>query len=93
MKKITLMLLATSFLICGCSGNSRELDVPPAGDGLSQPENLSWWSRAAIDATMRFSAWRGAHSGYIALFARDGVSVYSNVAGWKDIASGEPMSM
>jgi len=93
MRNLLLILLTTSVLICGCSGKSKELDVPPARDGLAQPEGLAWWSRAAIDAYMRFSAWRGAHSGYIVLFARDGVPVYSNVAGWKDIASGEPMTM
>jgi CubicO group peptidase (beta-lactamase class C family) len=42
---------------------------------------------------MRYSAWSGSHSGSIALFARDGVPIYSNAAGWKDIASGQPMTV
>lgn len=46
-----------------------------------------------MDTYMRFSAWRGAQSGYIALFAKDGVPVYANAAGWKDIAAAEPMAM
>ena len=87
------ILLAVTLLICGCSGKSKELDVPPATAGLPVPENLAWVSRAAIDAFMRFSVWRGSQSGYIALFARDGVPVYGDVAGWKDIASGKAMRM
>ena len=93
MKKICLTLVAVTILICGCSGKSDKLDVPPASDGLAAPEDLAWWSRAAIDAYMRFSAWSGSHSGSIAMFARDGVVVYSNAAGWKDIASGQPMTV
>lgn len=93
MKNLSLIVLLAAMTLCGCSGESRHFDVPSVRDGLAQPDNLDWWSRAAIDAYMRFSAWRGAQSGYIALFARDGVPVYANVAGWKDIASGEPMAM
>lgn len=77
----------------GCSGRSLPVDVPPAREGLSEPENLAWWSRAAMDAYMRFSSWRGERSGYIALFARDGVPVHAATAGWKDIDSGTPMSL
>lgn len=93
MRELLLLLVVASTLLCGCSGKSSELAVPPARDGLAQPEELAWWSRAAIDAYMRYSAWRGSQSGYIALFARDGVPVYSAVAGWKDIATGVPMTM
>jgi CubicO group peptidase (beta-lactamase class C family) len=93
MRNVSLIVLVTALLLCGCSGKSNELDVPPAHDELAQPEGLAWWSRAAIDAYMRFSAWRGAQSGYIVLFAQDGVPVYSNVAGWKDIWTNEPMTM
>ena len=77
----------------GCSLDSDSLDVPPAGDGLSQPDGLSWWSRAAVDAFIRFSSWRGERSGYIVMVARDGVPIYSNAAGWKDIASKAPMTV
>ncbi len=93
MKKVCLTIIIATVLTSGCSGKSGKLDVPPARDGLAAPENLAWWSRAAIDATMRFSAWSGSHSGSIAMFARDGVVVYSNAAGWKDIASGQPMTV
>lgn len=93
MKKIVLTLLAGIVLLSGCSGKSKELTVPPARAGLAAPANLAWWSRAGIDAYMRYSVWRGSKSGFIALFARDGIPVYSNVAGWKDMASGAPMTM
>lgn len=93
MRNAILVLLASTLVIGGCSGKSAELATPPANANLAQPGNLSWWSRAAIDAFMRFSAWRGAQSGYIALFARDGVPVYGNAAGSSDIATGEPMTM
>jgi len=86
----TLVLL---LVLAGCSGRSLPVDVPPAGEGLPEPENLAWWSRAAMDTYMRFSSWRGERSGYIALFARDGVPVHAATAGWKDIDSGTPMSL
>lgn len=93
MKTLALFAFTAALMLTGCSGESRHFDVPPAQDNLAQPDNLDWWSRAFIDAYMSFSAWRGAQSGYIVLFARDGVPIYANVAGWKDIASGEPMAM
>ncbi len=91
--KTSSLLLLTFLLLAGCSGDSRELDVLPASEGLPAPENLSWGSRSAIDAYIRFSSWRGERSGYIVMFARDGVPVYSNAAGWKDIEAGEPMTV
>jgi len=93
MRHAIAILLSSALVLGGCSGESAQLATPPARDGLAQPQDLSWWSRAAIDAFMRFSAWRGAQSGYIALFARDGVPVYGNAAGFKDIATGQPMAM
>lgn len=93
MRNAIVALLLATLVIGGCSGRSAELDTPPARADQAQPADLAWWSRAAIDAFMRFSAWRGAQSGYIALFARDGVPVYGNAAGFKDIATGKPMTM
>ncbi|MAT92914.1 MAG: serine hydrolase [Halioglobus sp.] len=93
MHKLRLLLLAVAIVLAGCSGASEEFDVPPAAAGLAQPDNLSWWSRAAMDAYMRVSAWRGERSGYIALFARDGVVIHGDAAGWKDIAGRQPMTL
>lgn len=87
------VLLATVLLVSGCSGRSEELVTPPARSDITTADNLSWWSRAAIDTLMRLSVWRGAHSGYIAMFSHDGVPVYGNAAGFKDIASGQAMTM
>lgn len=93
MNRTLLLLSVLVLLLIGCSGKSGELDVPPARAGLAPPADLAWWSRAAIDAYMRYSVWRGSQSGYIAMFARDGVPVYSDVAGWKDIAAGELLTL
>src|SRR5690606_26856428 len=86
MRNVLLLLLCCTLMLSGCSGKTGKLDVPSASAGLPQPEDLAWWSRAAIDAYMRYSAWRASQSGYIAMFARDGVPIYSDAAGWKDIA-------
>ena len=93
MKKVLPIVLSVVFVISGCSSKSKELDVPSARADLAQSEPLAWWSRVAIDALMRYSAWSESHSGSIALFARDGVPVYSNAAGWKDMASAQPMTV
>jgi CubicO group peptidase (beta-lactamase class C family) len=92
-KALFVTLAMSTVLLSACSGKSQELAVPPARADLAAPANLAWWSRAAIDSYMRYSVWRGEKSGYIALFARDGVPIYGNVAGWKDIASGAPLAM
>jgi CubicO group peptidase (beta-lactamase class C family) len=86
-------LLVGLLFLTACSGESGPIQVQPLDDQQEQADNLSWWSRAAMDAYMRFSSWRGERSGYIVMFARDGVPVYSNVAGWKDIASKVPMTV
>jgi CubicO group peptidase (beta-lactamase class C family) len=92
--KLRLLALFTAVLfVGGCNGQSKELNTSPAQNDFASADNLSWWSRAAIDTLMRFSVWRGANSGYIALFARDGVPVYGNTAGFKDIVSGQDMTM
>jgi CubicO group peptidase (beta-lactamase class C family) len=92
-RKVLPIVLSVVFVISGCCGKSKELDVPSARADLAQSEQLAWWSRVAIDALMRYSAWSESHSGSIALFARDGVPVYSNAAGWKDMASAQPMTV
>ncbi|MCB1842048.1 MAG: beta-lactamase family protein [Halioglobus sp.] len=86
-------LLVLFSLTAACSGASKPLDAPPMADGLAAPEPLAWWSRAAIDAYIRFSSWRGERSGYIVLLARDGVPVYANAAGWKNIEARTPMTL
>ena len=86
------MLLAVA-LGAGCNGQSLETDVAPASASSVASGELSWWSRAAIDAYLRYSVWSGTRSGFVALFARDGVPVYATTAGWKDIESAQPMRL
>jgi CubicO group peptidase (beta-lactamase class C family) len=93
MRKSILGLLAGLLFLTACSGESGPMKVQPVDDQRATPENLSWWSRALMDTYIRFSSWRGERSGYIVMFARDGVPVYSNAAGWKDIASAAPMTV
>lgn len=82
-------------LVCtaACSGKSKELYVPPARVESAAVDDLAWWSRAAMNALMQLSVWNGSRSGYITLFARDGVPVYSNAVGYKDIAAQQPMTV
>lgn len=46
-----------------------------------------------MNTYMRFSTWRGERSGYITLFARDGVVIHGDAVGYKDIASDTPMAL
>ena len=46
-----------------------------------------------MNAYMRFSSWRGERSGYITLFARDGVVIHADAVGYKDIESDALMTM
>ena len=62
-------------LTLGCSGASLPLDLPPAKPGSEPGPGLSWWSRAAMDAYLRWNAWTGTRSGFVAMFARDGLPV------------------
>jgi len=90
-KKIVVGLL---FLcLAACNAESDRLPVAPAVDGLSTEGELSWWSRAAMDALCRFTVWRGASSGYIAMFSHNGVPIHSMVCGYQDIASERRMTL
>mgnify|MGYP001823612276 FL=1 len=79
-------------LLTACSGESLELEVPSAGSARQAP-GLAWWSRVAIDTYMNASSRMGSRSGFVVMFARDGVPVYSNAAGWADIDRQVPMSL
>jgi CubicO group peptidase (beta-lactamase class C family) len=79
-------------VLTACSGKSLELEVPSAG-AASEVQGLAWWSRAAIDTYMRGTVRMGSRSGFVLMFARDGVPIYSNAAGWADIENEVPMSL
>ena len=93
MEMIRAWTLAMVVVLAGCSGESQEITTPPVREGLATPADLAWWSRAAMNAYMRFSSWRGERSGYITLFARDGVVIHADAVGYKDIESGALMTM
>jgi CubicO group peptidase (beta-lactamase class C family) len=80
-------------LSIGCSGASLDLDIPPAEAGTPPPENLSWWSRAAIDSVLRLRVWTGGRSGFVAAFARDGHPVHATAVGWADVEAERPMTL
>lgn len=89
-KKIASLMLALVVLV-GCSGESLDPQVPPAAANNQASGDLAWWSRAAIDSYLRYNVWNGKRSGFITMFARDGVPIYANAVGWKDIESQQPM--
>lgn len=91
-KKFFSLALALA-LTAGCSGKSMELTVPAANANGEASEGLSWPTRAAMDAYMRYSVWSGGRSGFVTMFARDGQPIYSNAVGWADIESQIPMQV
>lgn len=86
-----LFLSAATVLMLGCNGTSLDSGLGPADPDLAKPPPLAWWSRAAMDAYLRFEVWRGSRSGFVVMFARDGWPVYANAVGWADIAGQRPM--
>lgn len=91
--RIRTALACAPLLASACSGASLEADVPPAEPGSTPGPGLSWWSRAAMDAWLRFEVWRGSRSGFIALFARDGHPVHATAVGWADVEAEVPMTL
>ncbi|MBW2243503.1 MAG: beta-lactamase family protein [Deltaproteobacteria bacterium] len=83
----------TVALTSGCSGSSLDHDLPPAVPGSESKAGLAWWSRAAMDAYLRWNAWTEARSGFVAMFARDGHPVYATVAGYADITDQTPLTL
>jgi len=92
--RAALCAIATCALLgTACSGASQPLDVPPAEPGSERPDGLPWWSRAAIDAVLRFRVWREDRSGYVAAFAHDGHPVHATALGLADREAGTPMTV
>ena len=86
-------LLLLLGVLAGCSGKSLEIDVEPVVSSAATSRQLSWFNRAAIDAWLRWNVYRGARSGFAALFAIDGQPVYGSAAGWADIEAKTPMTL
>jgi CubicO group peptidase (beta-lactamase class C family) len=85
-------LLSTAVLLSACSA-AVETDVAPANRATQDASDLSWWSKPALDAFLNLSAMIGFHSGYVAMFARDGRVVHASTAGYADIEARRPMQL
>ncbi len=85
-------LVITAALLTAC-GSSPTLDIPAANAALEDPRGLSFPRRVAIDLFLDANAWYGAHSGYVAVFARDGRVVHASTSGYADIESETPMGL
>jgi CubicO group peptidase (beta-lactamase class C family) len=88
-----ILIIVSAFVLSGCSGKSLETNVPSVDGSDQSGVGLTWWSRAAIDAYLRQDTWRGNRSGYVVMFAHEGVLVYANAYGWADIESKRPMEL
>jgi CubicO group peptidase (beta-lactamase class C family) len=82
-----------ALLATACSGDSLDPGIPPAEPDSEPGPGLAWWSRAAMDAYLRFEVWTGNRSGFVAMFARDGHPVHATALGWADIEQGVPMAL
>jgi len=85
-------LSSTSLLLCAC-GAPLEVDIPRADREIENPKGLSWLSRSALDAFLNVNTLIGSHSGYVAMFARDGHVVHATTSGYADIESSRPMQL
>lgn len=82
-----------ALLLCACSGESLDVGIPPASPEAPPAQELSWVSRAAMDAYLRFEVWRGERSGFAAAFARDGRPVHAGAWGRADVEREVPMRL
>jgi CubicO group peptidase (beta-lactamase class C family) len=83
---------ATSLLLCAC-GPPLEVELPRADPKVESSAGLSRLSTWLLDGFLELSARIGAHSGYVAIFARDGRVVHATTAGYADIESERPMQL
>ena len=67
--------------------------VPPANANYEQPPMLSWISKFGLDSFFKINIVRGADSGYVALFAKDGHLIHATAKGFADIESEIPMQV
>lgn len=84
-------IFATLALLPLACGPAPDVGLPAAGPEAGTPRELSWLSRSALDGYLQANAWLGMHSGYVALFARDGQVVHASTAGFADVETRAPM--
>lgn len=87
----TMCLALGPVFLSGCSGKSLPNSVP--GAASSQPENLSWISRAALKSFLDFNVWMGWRSGFVVSVARDGKVIHSVQSGYANIESKRPLQL
>ena len=83
---------AASLMLCAC-GTPLEVDLPPANREIEDPGDASWLATRSLDAFLDLAAAAGLHSGYVAMFARDGHVVHATASGYADIEAGLPMRL
>lgn len=91
-----LILLSVVFLSFGLIYSNPGVTlpkIPPADSSLQHPKGLSWFSRAALDLFFDVNIWRGADSGYVAMFAKDGHVIHATARGMADIDKSIPMNI
>jgi CubicO group peptidase (beta-lactamase class C family) len=85
-------LSSTSLLLSACDA-PVEVDIPQANGEIENSDGLSWLSRSALDGFLSLNSFIGSHSGYVAMFARDGRVVHSTTSGYADIEARRPMRL
>lgn len=85
-------VLSGCVLLLACS-ESLEVSLPPANPDSQPPERLSSLAMSALDAVLELDTRRGAVSGYVAMFARDGHVVHATTVGYADIEARRPMQL
>ena len=65
--------------------------VPSANAQIENQENLSWFSRAALDFYFDINIMRKADAGYVAIFAKNGKIIHATAKGLADIDNRIPM--
>ena len=65
--------------------------LPSANAEIKEQENLSWFSRAALDFYFDINILRKADAGYVAIFAKNGRIIHATAKGMADIDNRIPM--
>ena len=65
--------------------------LPSANAEIKEQENLSWFSRAALDFYFDINILRKADAGYVAIFAKNGRIIHATAKGMADIDKRIPM--
>ena len=91
-RNFLIFLLTIGFVSCSDVSTSLP-DVPPANANYEKPPMLNWISKFGLDSFFKINIFRGADSGYVALFAKDGHLIHATATGFADIESEIPMQV